>query len=74
MTGGWSVSPAPGGTSTVDIWWSVRPRWRRLGWVLLALMTIPLDRDIRRIVAAMEAGGSGRAGAPAWRLPALSYC
>lgn len=74
MVGGWVVKPAADGTSTVEIWWSVRPRMRRMGWLLLALMTIPLDRDIRRIVAAMEAGGSDQVNARGRRLPALGYC
>ncbi|MCR9222316.1 MAG: SRPBCC family protein [Alphaproteobacteria bacterium] len=74
MRGGWTVKPAADGTAAVEIWWSVRPKMRRLGWLLLALMTIPLDRDIRRIVAAMEAGGSDPSTAHARRRPALSYC
>ncbi|WP_227287206.1 SRPBCC family protein [Boseongicola sp. H5] len=74
MIGGWTVTPAANGTSTVDIWWSVRPTRRRLGWVLLALMTIPLDRDIRHIVAAMEAEGSGKSAGSMMRLPVLGYC
>lgn len=57
MTGGWSVSPASEG-SVVDVWWTVRPKQRHLGWLLLAVATIPLDIDIRRLVAAMEAGGA----------------
>jgi len=73
MTGGWSVKPAPHG-SDVDIWWTVRPRHRRFGWLLLALATIPLDRDIRRLVAAMAQGGTDRPGRPMSRLPALAYC
>lgn len=74
MRGGWTVTPAANGAATVEIWWTVRPKMRRLGWLALALMTIPLDRDIRRIVAAMEAGGSDPSAAPARRLPALGYC
>lgn len=73
MTGGWSVSPAREG-SVVDIWWTVRPKRRHLGWLLLAAATIPLDRDIRRLVAAMEAGGAREWRTTAVDLPALVYC
>lgn len=73
MTGGWQVSKVEGGSAT-DIWWKVRPKQRYLGWLLFALATIPLDRDIRRLVAAMEAGGPDTARINAVGLPALSYC
>ncbi|PWJ20276.1 SRPBCC family protein [Jannaschia seohaensis] len=73
MTGGWSVSPAPEG-SVVDIWWTVRPKHRHLGWLLLAVATIPLDRDIRHLVAAMEAGGASTSRTAAVSLPAFAYC
>lgn len=74
MVGGWTVKPAAHGASTVEIWWTVHPKARRLGWVILALMTVFLDRDLRRIVAAMEAGDASRSTTPAARLPALGYC
>lgn len=73
MRGGWRVSPAPRG-STVDIWWSVVPRNRRLGWVMLALATIALDRDMPRLIAAMEAGGASPSRRAAASLPGLAYC
>jgi len=73
MSGGWSVNPAHDG-SLVDIWWTVRPKQRYLGWLLLAVATIPLDRDIRHLVAAMEAGGASRSRAATPSLPALAYC
>ena len=73
MTGGWLVSPAPEG-SVVDIWWTVRPRQRHLGWLLLAVATIPLDRDMPRLIAAMEAGGEDACKRAATGLPALGYC
>lgn len=74
MEGGWSVRPDTNGSSTVEVWWTVRPKMRRMGWLLLALMTIPLDRDIRKIVAAMQAGGPANGHATPSGLPALGYC
>jgi len=74
MEGGWIVAPAPNDRATVDIWWTVRPKMPRFGWVVLALMTIPLDRDIPRIVAAMEADGEDDTTVFSSRLPALSIC
>lgn len=74
MEGGWIVAQAPNDRSTVDIWWTVRPKMRRFGWVALALMTIPLDRDIPRIVAAMESDGQDDMQIFSSRLPALHIC
>ena len=73
MVGGWSVSGATGGGASVEIWWTIRPS-RRFGWLVLALMTLPLDRDIRRLVAAMSGGKAARPGRPVGPLPALSAC
>lgn len=73
MSGGWTVKPQRGGGSTVEVWWRVRPLQDRLGWLLLAVATIALDRDIRAIVAAMESGG-GRGRRRASALPPLAYC
>ncbi|MEQ9314830.1 MAG: SRPBCC family protein [Henriciella sp.] len=73
MSGGWSVSPARGG-SVVDVWWTVRPKQRYVGWLLLAVATIPLDRDIRQLVAAMAAGGASSSRPAGASLPALAYC
>ncbi len=72
MSGGWSVGPAEGG-STVEVWWTVRPRQRHFGWLLLAIATIPIDSEIRRLIAAMEAGGADMSRRTAG-LPALTYC
>lgn len=74
MIGGWSVGPGEEGGSCVEVWWSVRPKMTWFGWLLVALMTIPLDRDIRRIVAAMEVGGQEALGRRTGALPALGYC
>jgi hypothetical protein len=74
MRGGWTVHPNAMGGSAIEVWWTVRPRARRLGWMLLALMAIPLDRDIRRIVASMESDGSTDSNRAARRLPGFSYC
>jgi len=73
MSGGWLVSPAIEG-SVVDVWWTVRPKQRHLGWLLLAVATIPLDRDMPRLVAAMEAGGVDASRKAATAMPALGYC
>ncbi len=59
LTGGWTVTPGERGSSRVEVWWTVRPRQRWLGWLVVALMTIPLDRDLPRIIAAMEAETTG---------------
>jgi hypothetical protein len=73
MLGGWKVEAGPAGMSEVEVWWTVRPKARRLGWLLLAIATIPLDRALRRIVAAMEDGGFERSQRTR-RLPALAPC
>lgn len=73
MSGGWTVKPTPEGGSLVEIWWQVRPRQRYFGWLVLALATIPLDRDIRRTIAAMEVGGTAQART-ASALPSFAYC
>lgn len=74
LWGGWRVLPRDGGGASVEVWWTVTPRQRRLGWLVLALMTIPLDRDLPRIVAAMEVEAMG--GVAARRRPAIvmGYC
>ncbi len=59
MIGGWTVSPAGDG-ALVDIWWSVTPRSRLFGWLIMALMTVPLDRDVPKIVARMESKALNR--------------
>ncbi len=73
MVGGWTVLPAADG-ALVDIWWSVTPRSRLFGWLIMALMTVPLDRDVRKIVGRMESKALNR---PLDLLRAdlrLSYC
>ncbi len=59
LVGGWLVTAAEGGGSDVDVWWEVTPKQRWFGWLVVALMTIPLDRDVPRIVGAMEAEAMG---------------
>lgn len=59
MVGGWTVLPAADG-ALVDIWWSVTPRSRLFGWLIMALMTVPLDRDVRKIVGRMESKALNR--------------
>ena len=73
MTGGWSVSPVENG-AIVDIWWAVRPKQRHLGWLLFAMATIPLDRDMPHLVAAMVAGGADTSRTATVGLPTLAYC
>jgi hypothetical protein len=72
MTGGWRVMPEGGG-SAVEVWWSFEPR-HRLGWLLLGLMTIPLDRAAGRTVARMARAALGQPlDTPAPR-PAVASC
>jgi hypothetical protein len=59
MVGGWHVRPAADG-ALVDIWWSVTPRSRLFGWLMMALMTVPLDRQVPKIVARMESKALNR--------------
>lgn len=59
MVGGWTVSPAGDGT-LVDIWWTVVPQSRLFGWLIMALMTVPLDRDVPKIVGRMESQSLNR--------------
>jgi len=73
MRGGWSVGKSQGG-SQVEIWWTVRPKYRHFGWLLLAIATVQLDRDMPRLVAAMEAGGVEASRTGSTTLPALAYC
>jgi len=74
LSGGWTVTPDPRGGARVDVWWTVTPKQRRFGWLVLALMTIPLDRDLPRIVGAMEAAAMGRRTPAPTRRLALGYC
>lgn len=73
MNGGWNVVPAPNG-AIVDIWWNITPRVRYFGWILVALMTVALNRDMRRVLASMEAEALGRSAMTKPRLGSLSYC
>jgi hypothetical protein len=59
MVGGWTVSPAGDG-ALVDIWWTVAPRSRLFGWLMLALMAVLLDRDVPKIVGRMESQALNR--------------
>lgn len=74
LSGGWNVTPGPGGGALVDVWWTVTPKSRHFGWLVLALMTVPLDRDLPGIVGAMEAAAMGRTEPETARRPALGYC
>jgi len=74
MSGGWIVAPAPDGGSNVQVWWRVRPRQKRLGWLFLAVASIPLDQDMQNVVAAMESGVRGASVRTGTGLPSLSYC
>ena len=75
LYGGWHVQANAKGGSAVDIWWIVRPNQPRLGWLIVALMTMTLDRDVPKIVAAMEADAMGT-GLPLRRVQwsSLAYC
>jgi hypothetical protein len=59
MVGGWTISPAGDG-ALVDIWWKVVPRSRLFGWLILALMTVLLDRAVPKIVGRMESQALNR--------------
>jgi len=74
VTGGWSVTRDPRGDAQVDVWWIVTPKQRRFGWLVVALMTMALDRDLPRVVAAMEAAATDRRAPEVNRRLALGYC
>jgi len=74
LTGGWQVSPDPIGGAFVDVWWTVTPKQRRFGWLVLALMTIPMDQDLPKMVGAMEAAAFGRPQPAKAAGLALGYC
>ena len=74
LSGGWSVEANPKGGSYVDIWWIVKPNQRRLGWLIVALMTTALDRDVPKIVAAMEADAMGHTPPQQAQRASLAYC
>lgn len=74
LSGGWSVQANAEGGSFVDVWWIVRPNQSRLGWLVVALMTIGLDRDVPKIVAAMEADAKGTTLLRQAKVPLLAYC
>lgn len=66
MSGGWRVEDAGAG-STVEVWWSLTPA-TRLGWIVIALMTVPLDREIAAVIGRMaEAAAQAGTGGPAPR-------
>lgn len=74
LTGGWTVTPGASGGAVVDIWWTATTHQRRLGWLIVALMTIPLDHDLPQIVGAMEADAMGEQVPVRPRPLALGYC
>jgi len=74
LSGGWSVQAKAGGGSFVDIWWVVKPKQTRLGWLIVALMTVALDRDVPEIVAAMEADAIGTSQTQQAHRWTLAYC
>jgi len=63
MVGGWRVTQ-DGEGSVVDLWWSLTPT-QSPGWLIVALMSIPLERDLRPAIANMAAA----AGAPERAMP-----
>lgn len=66
MSGGWQVEDAGAG-STVEVWWSLTPA-TRFGWIAVALMTLPLDREIAIVIGRMaEAAEQAGTGEPAPR-------
>lgn len=73
MTGGWIVTPSDGGGCFVDIWWTVVPKQRRFGWLVVSLLTIPLDHELPQVVSAMEAQAMGMPPKQTGTL-ALGYC
>ena len=74
LTGGWSVAARGGEGARVDVWWDVTPKQRTFGWLIVALMTVALDRDLPRIVAQMEAAALGDRTPAAIGRAALNYC
>lgn len=74
LSGGWSVTAKGGGGSLVDVWWNVTPHQKRFGWMLVALMAMALDRDVPKIVAAMEADALGAAVPRSSPSGSLDYC
>ncbi len=73
LSGGWMVTPNGRDGAFVDVWWTITPKQRRFGWLVLALMTIPLDRDLPRVVGAMAAAANGEQ-LPRRSALAFSYC
>ncbi len=74
LSGGWQVLPGSDGGSLVDVWWTVTPKQRRFGWLLLAAMTIPMDRDVPAMVGAMEAAAQDQPLPRKAVRPTLGYC
>lgn len=74
LSGGWTVMPDASGGALVDVWWIVTLRGGAFGWLLVALMTVPLDRSVPDIVAAMEADAMGEQAPRRHRRPGLAHC
>ena len=74
LSGGWSVQANPRGGSLVDIWWLAKSKKARLRWLIVALMTMALDRDMPKIVAAMDADAMGTTPPRQTRGASLAYC
>ncbi|MCR9257437.1 MAG: SRPBCC family protein [Alphaproteobacteria bacterium] len=74
LTGGWQVTP-DGEGSIVDIWWSLTPH-QSPGWLIVTLMSIPLERDVRELIANMAVAAPDRRAAPrGWSLGLrFGYC
>lgn len=73
MNGGWNVASTPSG-AVVDVWWNITPRMKYFGWLLVAIMTIPLNRDMHRVIKSMEAHALGRSATSKSSFGVLSYC
>lgn len=74
LSGGWTVGSDGRGGAIVDVWWNVTPTQRHFGWLVVGLMTVPLDRDVPRIVSAMEAAAMNRLEPQSGRGLSFGYC
>lgn len=75
LIGGWRVEPTAVGTSAVEVWWTMEPKASRFGWLVVAVMSIPLIRGMRHTVAAMGQGAQeGESITPSRGLPNFTYC
>lgn len=71
MTGGWTLTPADGGT-VVTVWWELIPRPIYAAPILLPAFAYRADRELPEVVARMAdaaAGTSSHPDVPAWATP-----